>query len=437
MSVSQQALNRIHKFGIVQGIQNTSTSPAPAARGMSAFDTVKACPPDAIFGVKAEYSANTNPNKQNLTVGAYRTNEGKPYMLKIVRQVQSEIADDPTLNKEYLPIHGDAEFTQLAQGLALGKDFVATGRVGGVQSLSGTGALRLLFEFLSKNFPGSTVFISNPTWGNHKKVIRESGLKQTSYRYYNPKTLGLDFPGFCEDVKGAPDGSIFLLHACAHNPTGVDPTQDQWKQLCELFKAKRHIAFFDSAYQGYATGDLEKDAFAMRYFANQGVDMVLAQSFAKNLGLYGERVGTSSVICQSPESARACVTQLKAVVRPMYSNPPRHGAEITKRILRDPANYAAWNTELKYMSNRILEMRQLLFDNLNKLDAPSPSGNWNHVMNQIGMFCFTGLTKAQVMYVREKYAVYLLGSGRISVAGVNTGNVQYLAQAFNDALRNA
>lgn len=175
----------------------------------------------------------------------------------------------------------------------------------------------------------------------------------------------------------------------------------------------------------------------MRYFANNGVDMVLAQSFAKNLGLYGERVGTSSVICQSPEAAKACLTQLKAVVRPMYSNPPRHGAEITKRILRDPAKYAAWNTELKYMSNRIVEMRQLLFSELNKLNAPSPSGNWNHVINQIGMFCFTGLTKAQVLYVREKYAVYLLGSGRISVAGVNTGNVQYLAEAFNDALRNA
>lgn len=406
---------------------------------MSAFDIVKPVPPDAIFGVKAQYAKDPNPKKMNLTVGAYRTNEGKPYMLKVVREAQNAIAADETLTKEYLPIHGDAEFTRLSIEMILGKTnpVLTEGRSAGVQCLSGTGALRVMFEFLSKNFPNSTVFVSNPTWGNHKKVIREAGLKQGSYRYYKPSTLGLDFEGYCEDVANAPDGSIFLIHACAHNPTGVDPTEAQWQELATIYKKKRHICFFDTAYQGYATGDLVKDAFSMRYFAAQGIDMVISQSFAKNMGLYGERAGNAYVITQNPDAAHAAFTQLKGVIRPMYSNPPRHGADIVKRILRDPAQYQAWLVELKYMSDRIVSMRQLLFDALNKAGAKSPSGNWNHCLNQIGMFCYTGLTKAQVLFVREKYAIYLLGSGRISMAGVNTGNVEYLAAGFADALANA
>lgn len=408
---------------------------------MSAFDIVKPVPPDAIFGVKAKYAKDTNPKKMNLTVGAYRTNEGKPYVLKVVREAQNAIAADDTLTKEYLPISGDAEFTRLSIEMILGKTnpVITEGRYGGVQCLSGTGALRVMFEFLAKNFGNSTVFWSDPTWGNHKKVIREAGLKQASYRYYKAETLGLDFEGYCEDIANAPDGSIFLIHACAHNPTGVDPTEAQWRELAAIYKKKRHICFFDTAYQGYATGDLNKDAFSMRYFASQGIDMVISQSFAKNMGLYGERAGNAYVITQNTDAANAAFTQLKGIIRPMYSNPPRHGAEIVKRILRDPAQFQAWLIELRYMSDRIVAMRTLLFDALNKAGAKSPaaSGNWNHVTDQIGMFCYTGLSKAQVLYVREKYAIYLLGSGRISMAGVNTGNVEYLAAAFADAMNSA
>jgi len=279
--------------------------------------------------------------------------------------------------------------------------------------------------------------VSDPTWGNHRQVIDKVGLKRTSYRYYDVKIFGLDFEGYTEDVKNAPDGSIFLIHACAHNPTGVDPSKEQWAALAEIFKAKKHIAFFDSAYQGYATGDLDGDAYGIRYFAKENIDIVFAYSFAKNLGLYGERVGLAGVVTSGADATKACTTQLAKIIRPMYSNPPRHGAEIVKRILRDPANFKAWQGELKGMSDRILQMRTLLRKNLEKLGAPSNSGNWNHVTDQIGMFCYTGLTKDQVLYVRKKFSVYLLGSGRISVAGVNPGNVEYLAAAFNDALRNA
>jgi len=287
--------------------------------------------------------------------------------------------------------------------------------------------LRLGGEFIAKFLPGKVIYISDPTWGNHKAVFTNSGLKQKEYRYFNAKTLGLDFDGMIEDLKNAPDGSVILLHACAHNPTGVDPSQEQWKVIAEVLKSKSHIPFFDCAYQGFATGSLERDRFAMEYFANQGFEMFIAQSYAKNFGMYGERVGCFHVVSK-PDTSEAVASQLKIVARPMYSNPPSYGARIVVTVLKDPVLFAQWKQDLVTMSGRIKQVRELLTQELKKLGTP---GDWSHIKNQIGMFTYTGLNEPQCDRLIKDFHVYLLKSGRISMAGINTSNVSYLAKAIN------
>jgi len=296
-----------------------------------------------------------------------------------------------------------------------------------IQSLSGTGALRLGGEFIAKFLPGRTIYISDPTWGNHKAVFSNSGLKHKDYRYFNAKTLGLDFEGFVEDLKKAPEGSVILLHACAHNPTGVDPTQEQWKILADVIKSRNQVPFFDCAYQGFATGSLERDRFAMEYFANQGFEMFIAQSYAKNFGMYGERVGCFHTVCK-PETSEAVRSQLKLVARPMYSNPPSYGARIVTTVINDPELFNEWKDNLLTMSGRINQVRDLLFKELKALNTP---GTWDHILNQIGMFTYTGLSESQCDRLTNEFHVYLLKSGRISMAGINTHNVSYLAKAIN------
>jgi len=306
--------------------------------------------------------------------------------------------------------------------------------VAGVQTLSGTGALRIIANFLHNNLPGCTVYKSAPTWGNHRKILLKAGLNQADYRYYDASTRGLDINGMLEDMENAPNGSVFLLHACAHNPTGVDPTQEQWQMVLEVMQRKGHLPWFDSAYQGYASGDLDGDAYAVRLFESAGLEMVLCQSFSKNLGLYGERVGCASVVCLTSEARVACDTQLRGIIRPMYSNPPKHGCYIAKRVLTDPVRFEEWNVELKGMSDRILQMRTELRGALESKGAP---GTWNHITDQIGMFSFTGLTPEQVDFIEAKYHIYMLRSGRVSMAGVSSSKVDYIATAMVDALNSA
>lgn len=403
---------------------------------MSTWANVEKLPPDAIFFTKSRFQADTDPRKVNLGIGAYRDDEGKPYVLKIVRQMEREMLQDLKDNKEYLGIGGDPEFVKLSQAMILGKDnkAVTSGCIGGVQSLSGTGGVRLLFEFLQRNTPsGTKVYISNPTWGNHKKVIKNAGFEFEQYRYWDASTRALNLKGMLEDLNNAPQGSIILLHTCAHNPTGVDPTVEQWAQIAEVCKAKKFIPFFDTAYQGYATGNLEGDAASVRYFVNNGLYPVIAQSYAKNMGLYGERVGCASVVTATQAEAEAVTTQLCAIIRPMYSNPPKHGMLIAKRILSNPEYFAAWVQELKMMSNRIISVRAQLRQELEKLGTP---GTWNHITDQIGMFTFTGLTPPQVEVMEKKHHIYLLSNGRVSMAGVSSKNVKYIAAAMDDVVRN-
>jgi aspartate/tyrosine/aromatic aminotransferase len=262
-------------------------------------------------------------------------------------------------------------------------------RVASIQSLSGTGALRIAFDFVRQFVPGP-VYVSNPTWGNHNSIINVAGLPLRTYPYWDQKTRGLNFEGMCQTFETAPAGSVLLLHSCAHNPTGCDPSEEQWKQIADICKRRGLVPFFDSAYQGFATGDFEKDAFSIRYFASQGLSMIITQSFAKNFGLYGERVGALHFVCANTDQAKRVLSQVEVIVRVAYSNPPKHGALIVDTIYRNPELYKEYLAELKTISNRIVETRKQLQDELERLAVP---GSWSHITGQIGMFSFTGLSR--------------------------------------------
>ena len=348
-------------------------------------------------------------------------------MLPSVRTAEEKVIAS-RLNKEYAGITGVPEFTKASAVLAYGKDSDALGRLAITQSISGTGALRIGGAFLARHFPGAkTVYIPNPSWANHGAIFKDSGLQAEKYAYYNKDTIGLDFEGMLADINKAPQGSIFLFHACAHNPTGVDPTPEQWKQIETAVKAKGHYSFFDMAYQGFASGDIHKDAFAVRHFVAQGHNICLAQSFAKNMGLYGERIGAFSIVCADAAEAKRVDSQVKILVRPLYSNPPIHGARIAAEILNTPALYDQWLTEVKGMADRIITMRAVLKDNLEKLGSKH---DWSHITSQIGMFAYTGLTPAQMDQLASEFSVYATKDGRISVAGITSENVGRLAESI-------
>ena len=269
-----------------------------------------------------------------------------------------------------------------------------------------------------------------PTWGNHPNIVRDSQLTSASYRYFDQKTNGLDLAGMLDDLGRAPDGSIILFHSCAHNPTGVDPKQEEWHQIAKVIKEKGHFSFFDMAYQGFATGDCDTDAQAVRYFVSENLPVMLAQSYAKNMGLYGERIGALSVVCKSSEEGERVTSQLKIIIRPMFSNPPIHGARIVATVLQDPALKSMWHKEVKDMADRIIGVRSKLKGELEKLGSKL---DWSHITNQIGMFCYTGLNSIQVERLTKEFHIYLTKDGRISLAGINSSNVEYLAKAMHKA----
>lgn len=399
----------------------------------SFLDAVTQAPEDAIFKTKSMYTQDTFENKVNLGIGAYRTNDGKPWPLPSVKAAERLIIADAKLNMEYLPITGHAGFLNVACALLMGDDYKGLDKIAKCQAISGTGALRLAADFLAEFFAGKSVYVSDPTWGNHKDVLRKAGVDCQAYRYWDAQNRCLDFEGMCVDIRSAPSGSIFMLHACAHNPTGVDPTQDQWRQICAAMQAGGHYAWFDTAYQGFASGNPDNDAFPVRFWASQGMEFVVSQSFAKNFGLYNQRAGAVYVNTPSAEKAKAVSSRLALIVRPMYSNPPAHGARIVATVLNDPPLKAQWLGEVKQMADRIIDMRALLRTNIERLGTP---GTWNHITDQIGMFTYTGLNKAQCAAMIEKHHVYLLSTGRISMAGVTSQNAAYIARAIDDCVRN-
>ncbi|XP_076628122.1 glutamate oxaloacetate transaminase 2 isoform X1 [Colletes latitarsis] len=404
-------------------------------RSMSSWwSHVEMGPPDAILGITEAFKKDQNPKKVNLGVGAYRDDNGKPFVLPSVRKAEDKIRSSG-MDKEYSPIAGNAEFCKHSINLALGdgNDVVSNGLNATIQGISGTGSLCVGANFLSHFFPGNKeVYLPTPTWGNHAPIFKLARLPVKFYRYYDPKTCGLDFQGVLEDISKIPEKSIILLHACAHNPTGVDPKPEQWKELSTIVKKKNLFPFFDMAYQGFASGSIEKDSLAVKLFLKDGHKIALAQSYAKNMGLYGERVGAFTLVNSSQEERDRTLSQLKILIRPMYSNPPINGARIVNEILGDSQLREQWLHDVKGMADRIISVRQKLSDNLKNIGS---SRNWTHITEQIGMFCYTGLKPAEVEKLTKNYSIYLTKDGRISMAGVTSKNVEYLANAIHDVTK--
>ncbi|KAH9883816.1 aspartate aminotransferase [Xylariomycetidae sp. FL2044] len=411
----------------------------PSATSFSA-EVVPQAPEDPLFGLMRAYKADEDPNKVDLGIGAYRDDNAKPWVLPVVKKADDILHNDPELNHEYAPIAGIASFTSKAAELILGgadSPAVKEKRVTSVQTISGTGAVHLGAAFLAKFYPGTKkVYLSNPTWANHNQIFANVKLPVAQYPYFSKETKGLDFDGMKSALLGAPDKSVILLHACAHNPTGVDPTMDQWKEIATIMRQKSHFPFFDTAYQGFASGDLMKDNAAVRYFVEQGFELVVAQSFAKNFGLYGERAGCFHAVTGPASDAETTIariaSQLAILQRSEISNPPLYGARIVSTVLNDPKLFAEWEENLRTMSGRIIKMRDELRSKLEQLGTP---GTWNHITDQIGMFSFTGLTEAQVLKIREVSHIYMTKNGRISMAGLNSKNVDYVAKAIDKVVR--
>eukprot|EP00934_Nitzschia_sp_Nitz4_P002067 Nitzschia sp. Nitz4//scaffold114_size70088//10055//11976//NITZ4_005969-RA/size70088-augustus-gene-0.1-mRNA-1//1//CDS//3329533399//2067//frame0 len=389
-------------------------------------------PLDPIVGLNESFAADDFPQKQIVGVGAYRDEAGKPYVLPCVREAE-RILLEKNLDMEYSGIAGDPKFVDLALKFVYGADSSAIQekRVQGIQALSGTGGLRVYGELMRQN-GHSHIYLPNPSWGNHKNIFANSGMEVRNYRYYDSENSELDFGNMIMDLKAMPENSIVLFHACAHNPTGMDPTMEQWREISETVKNHNLVPFFDCAYQGFASGDADKDAAAVRMFVEEGHLIAMVQSFSKNFGLYGHRVGALSVVGADEDEAKRVVSQMKTVVRPMYSNPPRHGARIVTTVLEDPKLTADFVEQCRGMADRINTMRTCLVDSLAKAGSIR---NWDHITKQIGMFAYSGLTKDQVLTMRSKQHVYCTADGRISMAGVTMGNVDYIAEAIHDVTK--
>lgn len=401
----------------------------------SRFNDITMAPPDPILGVSEAFRADSNEMKLNLGVGAYRTEELQPYVLNVVKKAESLMLERDE-NKEYLPIEGLAAFNKVTAELLFGADntVIQQQRVATVQGLSGTGSLRLAAAFIERYFPGSKVLISSPTWGNHKNILNDARVQWSEYRYYDPKTVGLDFVGMLSDIKAASEGSFVLLHGCAHNPTGIDPTPEQWERIADVIQEKNHIPFFDVAYQGFASGSLDIDASSVRMFSARGMELLVAQSYSKNLGLYAERIGAINITCSSSDAATRVKSQLKRLARPMYSNPPIHGAKIVANIVGNPELFGEWEEEMEMMAGRIKSVRQKLF---NSLCAKDDRGkDWSFILKQIGMFSFTGLNITQSENMINKWHVYMTKDGRISLAGLSSAKCEYLADSIIDSYHN-
>ena len=394
---------------------------------------VPSIPIAPIFVLARLYAEDLFPQKVDLGIGAYRDKEGKPYVLHVVRKVEQTLVSKGT-SKEYLQSDGYEEFTAHATKLLYGEN-APLHRMVRIQSLSGTGALRLGADFLLKFMGSDTpVYFSNPTWPNHPDIFSYAGFAHTknSYRYFQKESKGVDFSGLMEDIRGIVGKAILVFQVAGHNPTGADLNISQWKELAVFLKSRKDlVTVMDSAYQGYATGDLEADAAPVRIFLDYDLHFLTAQSFAKNMGLYGERIGCLGLICPDALTAENVTTQMKGLVRASYSNPPRHGAMIVNTILRDDGLRTQWIEELKTMSDRIREMRYALREELERLKCP---GSWKHITDQIGMFSYLGLSPEQCTTLVKKHHIYLTQSARISVSGLNTHNLRYVAQAISSVV---
>ena len=398
---------------------NAPNLPSPLA-------AVPMAPADPILGVTEAYVADQNPRKVNLGVGVYTDDQGKIPLLECVRHAESErLKAAPP--RGYLPIDGLATYDRAVQELVFGKakDSIVT-----VQALGGTGGLRVGADFL-KGISNGTAWISEPSWENHRQLFETAGFKVSSYPYYDPKTRGLDFAGMQRALDGLAPGSVVVLHACCHNPTGVDLSKENWAAVLEIVRSRGLIPFLDLAYQGFAEG-LDADAYAARLFSDAMSPVFLSSSFSKSFSLYGERVGALSVVTASAEEAKRVLSNLKRLVRANYSNPPTHGGQIVATVLGNPQLKSLWDREVGAMRERIKAMRKALVDGIHKR---VPGSDFSFVLAQRGMFSYSGLSREQVLRLRSEYAIYTIETGRICVAALTTKNVDYVADAIAQVIR--
>lgn len=407
---------------------------APDGGAPSLFAGTPQGPPDAILGVTEAFKRSDNPRKINLGVGAYRDGDGRPYVLPSVRAAEVALAGEGR-DMEYLPVSGLRSFVEKSVRLAYGEgnEHVRSGCFAGLQALSGTGACRIAGDLIARCMDKAgegrpLVLVPDPTWANHHAIFRDANCRVETYAYYDARRRGVDVAACLADLRRAPRGSVVLLHATAHNPTGCDLAADEWAAVLGVARDRGLQCLFDSAYQGFTSGDADEDAAAIRLAADMGLKVLLAQSFSKNMGLYGHRVGCVSLLTGSVGEAAAVESQMKKIARAMWSNPPVAGARLVDAVLGDARLEGMWRAEMRGMAGRIGGMRRALVGAL--ADAGS-GADWGHVERQNGMFAYSGLTAGQVARLADEWAVFLTADGRVSMAGVYESNVRYLAEAVH------
>ncbi len=393
----------------------------------SIFSAVTLAPRDPILGLNEQFNADPNPHKVNLGVGVYFNDEGKLPVLRCVAQAEAQLLASPKA-KGYLPIDGIAAYDKAVQGLVFGADHeaVETGRIATVQALGGTGGLKLGADFLRRLNPGSIVLISDPSWENHRALFTQAGFEVGTYPYYDATTRGIRFEALLAALKAAAPGTVVVLHACCHNPTGCDLSVEQWAQVAATCKSAALVPFLDLAYQGFGHG-IAEDGAAVQLFLKQGISFFVSTSFSKSFSLYGERVGALSVVCASGEECGRVLSQLKIVIRTNYSTPPTFGAHLVAAVLGSPELRALWEEELAGMRERIHATRGQL---VAALQAQGVKGDLSYITTQIGMFSYSGLSQPQMQRLRSEFGVYGVDSGRICVAAINSRNLAAVAAAI-------
>lgn len=389
------------------------------------FETVSAAPPDSILGITEAFNRDGNPQKINLSVGVYQDADGKTPVLKCVKEAESRLLENEA-TKTYLGIDGLPDYRQHVRQLVFGSQFPAD-RVAIAQTPGGTGGVRVACDFLADQFSMSRIWYSNPTWANHPSIFDAAGIEAHTYPYLNASKTGLDFDAMIEGLKSGPrSGDCVLLHACCHNPTGVDPTTAQWQEIAALLAEKNLIPMIDFAYQGFGEG-LEADSGGLRMILQHCDEALIASSFSKNFGLYSERVGAVALVAKNAQQTANGLSQLKRIIRTNYSNPPRHGGAIVATVLGDPQLTQLWHEELDQMRTRIAEMRAAF---VTKMKTHAPDHDFSFLLNQNGMFSFSGLSAMQVDRLKSEYSIYIVGSGRINVAGITPANIDRLCTSI-------
>ncbi|MFH2093769.1 MAG: amino acid aminotransferase [Pseudomonadota bacterium] len=396
------------------------------------WKNIEQAPADAIFGLTDAFKKDTNPNKVNLGAGVYKDDSGNTPILESVKAAEKMLLSIES-SKSYLPISGDPAYARSVQKLLFGEtgEAFTSERAATIHAPGGTGALRMGAELLKKFSPDAAVWVSSPTWANHKGIFSAAGFKIKEYPYYDAQTKSVDVDPFFTCLKQIPQGDIVLLHACCHNPSGVDLSDTQWRQVADIAKEKNWTPFLDFAYQGFGSG-IEEDRFAIDIFCQTGLDLFIASSFSKNIGLYNERTGALTIVSPTQKEAQVAMSHLKLVVRVCYSNPPAHGGLVVSTILNNKELTALWIEEVSDMRKRIVAMRTALVDGLARRGVVE---DFSYIKQQRGMFSFSGLSNDTVAWLKEHKSIYVVGGGRISVAGLTTGNIDYICDSIAQALK--